>query len=284
VAVVGATGRSGLALCRALQRAGTAFVPVVRDAARWTSCGLAIEPRVADLADGAALMAALDGAGTVVSAAHAVWTASLIAAAPSDAVFVLMGSARRFSRWPDSHGDGVRAGEGAFLAAVRRGVMVHPTLIYGRDGGGDVQRLAALLSRLPFAPLPGGGRALVQPIHQDDVTRCLIAAMGRRWDTAETIVIAGPRPVPYRDFVQAVAAAAGLRRPRLLPLPAPALQALARIGALVPGLPRVGGDEIRRLTEDKAFDIAAMRDLLGVVPIGLEEGLGITLGAHRHAA
>ena len=56
------------------------------------------------------------------------------------------------------------------------------------------------------------------------------------------------------------------------------------VGALVPGLPRVGGDEIRRLTEDKAFDITAMRDLLGVVPIGLEEGLGITLGAHRHAA
>ena len=59
---------------------------------------------------------------------------------------------------------------------------------------------------------------------------------------------------------------------------------VAVVGALVPGLPRVGGDEIRRLTEDKAFDITAMRDLLGVVPIGLEEGLGITLAAHRHAA
>ena len=59
---------------------------------------------------------------------------------------------------------------------------------------------------------------------------------------------------------------------------------VAVVGATVPGLPRVGADDIRRLTEDKAFGIAAMRDLLGVEPIGLEDGLGITLAARRHAA
>lgn len=53
-----------------------------------------------------------------------------------------------------------------------------------------------------------------------------------------------------------------------------ALRALARIGA----------DGIRRLTEDEAFDMAAMRDLPGVVPLGLEVGLGISLAARRHAA
>jgi hypothetical protein len=44
----------------------------------------------------------------------------------------------------------------------------------------------------------------------------------------------------------------------------------------VPRLPRIGGDEIRRLMEDKAFDTAPMRTLLGIEPIRLEQGLALT--------
>ena len=50
------------------------------------------------------------------------------------------------------------------------------------------------------------------------------AASGRRWRIGGSgprhLVIAGPEPVRYADFVRAVAAAAGLRRPRILPFPA----------------------------------------------------------------
>jgi hypothetical protein len=45
---------------------------------------------------------------------------------------------------------------------------------------------------------------------------------------------------------------------------------------VIPGLPSIGADEIRRLTEDKAFDIAPMRDILGVIPNPLEQGLAQT--------
>jgi hypothetical protein len=51
---------------------------------------------------------------------------------------------------------------------------------------------------------------------------------------------------------------------------------LAWCTRLLPGLPSIGADEIRRLTEDKAFDIAPMRDILGVMPIPLEQGLALT--------
>jgi nucleoside-diphosphate-sugar epimerase len=187
-----------------------------------------------------------------------------------------MGSTRRYSRWPDAHGDGVRAGEAAFLASGRRGVMLHPTMIYGAEGEDNVRRLAALIARLPVAPLPGGGRALVQPIHQDDVTRCLMAALQRDWAEATSLVIAGPAPMPYRDFLAAVARAAGLSVPPILPVPALPLRLLAPLTRLIPGLPRIGADEIRRLTEDKAFDIGPMRAQLGIEPIPLAEGLALT--------
>ncbi|MBB5695538.1 NAD(P)H-binding protein [Muricoccus pecuniae] len=279
IAVIGASGRSGAALCRALLAEGIPFRPVVRNAARWAATGLPGEPALADLRDPAALRAALLGAGRIASAAHARYAAAILAAAPPEAPVVLMGSTRRFSRWRDGHGDGVRQGEAALLESGRPGAILHPTMIYGAQGEDNVQRLAALLRRLPLAPLPGGGRALVQPIHQSDVARCVIAALRRDWAAPQAVVIAGPEPLRYADFLRAVCRAAGFRPPRVVPLPLAPLVAAAPLLRLVPRLPRIRAAELRRLTEDKAFDIGPMRALLGVEPIPLEEGLSRTFGA-----
>ena len=252
------------------------FVPVVRNAGRWAATGLPGPPRVADL-EGDGLQAALAGASAIVSCAHARHTAAILAAAPADARLVCLGSTRKFTHWPDAHGNGVLAGERALLASGRRAVMLHPTMIYGAAGEDNVQRLAALLGRLPLVPLPGGGRALVQPIHQADVTRSLRAALDMALDGPEAIVIAGPEPLPYAGFVRAVAQAAGLSRPRIVPVPAAALLALAPLTRL-PLLPRIRGAEIRRLLEDKAFSVAPMRVRLGVLPLPLSDGLALTFG------
>ncbi len=284
IALVGATGRSGAALARALAAAGIGFIPVARSEVKWTALGLPGDFRAADLRDADALKRALAGADRIVSTAHARWTPALIAAADPGASFVLMGSTRRFSQWRDAHGDGVRTGEAAFLASGRSGVMLHPTMIYGAQGEDNVRRLAALTARLPFAPLPGGGRSLVQPIHQDDVTRSLMAALSRDWDGPQTVVIAGPRPLPYRDFLRAVSAAAGLRKPLIVPIPALPLRVLAPLSRVIPRMPRIGADEIRRLTEDKDFDIGPMRSVLGVDPVPLEQGLALTFAPAQTSA
>ncbi len=273
LAVIGASGRSGATLCRALAQP---FRAVVRDAAKWRALGIAAPHAVADLKDGSALRAALAGATTIISCAHARHIPAILAAAPPDARFVFMGSTRRHSRWPDAHGDGVRAGEAAFLASGRAGVMLHPTMIYGAEGEDNVQRLSALMRRLPILPLPGGGASLVQPIHQGDVTRCLIAAAARHNTTPEVMIIAGPEAVTYRDFCAEVARAAGLAPRPVLPLPAGLLMALSPLTRALPFLPRIGAEEIRRLTEDKAFDITAMREALGITPLPLAEGLART--------
>jgi uncharacterized protein YbjT (DUF2867 family) len=276
VHVIGASGRSGLALCRSLLADGVAVVAVVRDPAKWASAGLAGEVRRADLVDPAALRAALAGAVRVVSCAHARHAAAIIAAALEAATLVLLGSTRKFTRWPDAHGDGVLAGEAALMASGRSAVMLHPTMIYGAQGEDNVQRLARLLQRLPVMPLPGGGRFLVQPIHQSDVTLCIRAALTRVWAGPNALVIAGAEAVRYADFVRAVAGAAGLRMPVVVPFPAGPLILAARLAGYVPGLPAVRPEEIRRLVEDKAFDIAPMRAILGVDPLPLAKGLALT--------
>ncbi|WP_120008961.1 SDR family oxidoreductase [Teichococcus vastitatis] len=279
LAVIGAAGRSGAALCRALAARSESFIPVVRRPDAWAALNLPGTARRADLRDPEALRRALEGCGRVVSCAHARWAPAILAAAEPGATLVLMGSTRRFSRWPDAHGNGVRAGEAAFLAGQHPGVMLHPTMIYGAEGENNVQRLAALMRRLPVAPLPGGGHALVQPIHQADVTASLLAALGASWTRPETLVVAGPEPLAYRDFLATVARAAGLRPPPVVPVPAAPLRLLAPLTRLIPGLPSIGADEIRRLTEDKAFDIGPMRERLGVTPRPLAQGLAATFGS-----
>jgi len=277
VHVIGASGRSGTELARAL---GSRIVPVVRDAAKWT---FDVLPRVADLTDPTALALALEGATNVVSCAHARHAAQVIAAAPPDARLVFLGSTRKFTKWPDDHGNGVLAGEAAFIASDRRGVMLHPTMIYGASGEDNVRRLAMLLRRLPVVPLPGGGRSLVQPIHQSDVTRAILAALNHPWTVPNSMVIAGPEPLSYLDFIRAVAAASGAAKPRVWSVPAGPLNALAPLTRFVPGLPSIEAAEIRRLLEDKAFDVAPMRTVLGFEPITLAEGLALTFGSNHGA-
>jgi uncharacterized protein YbjT (DUF2867 family) len=282
VHIIGATGRSGATLCRSLLADARPLVPIVRNAGRWQATGIAVAPRIADIDEAADLAAALADATHIVSCAHARHAGAVIEAAPVAARLILLGSTRKFTRWPDTHGSGVIAGERAFLASGRNGVMLHPTMIYGAQGEDNVQRLAALLRWMPIVPLPEGGTALVQPIHQDDVIRAIRAALDFAWDGPRSLVIAGPAPLPYADFVRAIAAAAGLRRRHIVRVPAGFLMAAAGILRHVPRLPRVQPDEIRRLLEDKAFYVDPMRQILGVEPIPLHAGLARAFGSHHN--
>lgn len=225
----------------------------------------------ADLATGEGVAAALDGATTVVSCAHARFTESLLAALPPGVDrLVLMGSAWRYSRVPNPRADEVRRGEAAFLASRRNGVMLHATMIYGGAQENNIQRLIALLARLPVLPAPGGGRQTVQPIHVDDVVACLHAAVRRDWHGPQVLAIAGPK-LTWRRMVALCAAAIG-RHPPVVPVPAaPLVGALALANRL--GLRKLDANVIRRFREDVDVDLAGMIAALGVTPRTFEAGI-----------
>lgn len=280
VFVIGASGRSGAALCRALLAQDVPVIPVLRDAARLAEdiAARSLPPRILDLTGPQPqIRAALAGAECVISTAHASHIPAILQATSPQTALIGLGSTRKFTRWPDAHGNGVLRGEKALLESGRVGMLLHPTMIYGAQGENNVRRLAALLRRLPVVPLPGGGRALVQPIHQDDVTRCLVAALGLvrngQITTPQALVIAGAKPLAYRDFVAAVARAAGVEMPPVICVPAPLLMLGVPLLRWLPGMPKIGRDEIRRLLEDKAFDTGPMEKTFSISPISLEDGL-----------
>ncbi|MBS1102152.1 NAD-dependent epimerase/dehydratase family protein [Gluconobacter sp. Dm-62] len=286
VSIIGASGRSGAALCRALLAESQKIIAVVRSqgnlapdiaAACWAV-------RVADLTDSTTLALAFEDAAIVVNTAHARHLPAILAA--TKAPVVALGSTRKFTHWPDNHGGGVLAGEAALKADGRPSIILHPTMIYGAQGEDNVQRLAKLLERLPVIPLPGGGRALVQPIDQRDVTRCLVSAIHliQSGDVTgpESIVIAGPTAVAYRTFVRMVLYFAGLGGRPIISLPGWMLMALSHVTRHIRKLPQIAPEEIRRLLEDKNFDIGMMEQRLGVIPVPLANGLHNLFGARSH--
>jgi uncharacterized protein YbjT (DUF2867 family) len=282
IAVIGATGGTGATLARRLLAGGHPVVAIGRNEARYRASGLAAPFRRVDLAAPDTLRAALADADKIAICVHARFLPAILPALPASlARIVAMGSTRKFTRFPDEAARQVLQGEAAFEAARLPGVLLHPTMIYGALGERNVQRIAAQIRRFGIVPLPAGGRALVQPIHIDDVAACLEAALFRPQAPGRPVVIAGPEPVSYRELVAAIAHAIG-RRARILDVPAGILMAGARLTPFLPGVPRVSVAEVRRLTEDKAFDIAEMRARLGVEPVDLATGLARSV-AHSAA-
>jgi nucleoside-diphosphate-sugar epimerase len=282
VALLGASGKTGRYVAARLVRDGHRVIAVGRSAERLARIAARVETRIADLEDPDTVRAALAEAEIVVSLAHARFAATVLGALPpSCRRVILTGSTRKFTALPDAAADAVRAGEAAFRAAGRAGVMLHPSMIYGAPDDRNVNRLLRLFRRWPqflpvLVPLPDGGRHLVQPVFVDDVVEAFAAAVARADVTGEAIVVAGPEPIPYSAFVGACASAVG-RRAHVLPVPSALLIAGARLMTALGLRPPFDAAELRRAAETKRFDVAPLRDRLGVSPRPFAEGLRLKL-------
>jgi len=277
VAVIGATGNVGRALVAALVREGANIVAIARTPSQLQRLGGGVQSSPLDLGkESGDLHAALHGAGCVVNVAHAKYTRTIIDALPDPSVrLITLGSTRKYTRFPDQKAAEVLNAEAAHAGGVN-GLILHPTMIYG-GADNNISRIVRIVQWSPVAPLPHSGRALMQPIHRDDVVRCLMTAITRDVG-AEPLILAGAAAVTYADLVRACGRAVG-RRVRILSVPIPAMLALAQVTRFIPGIPSITGDEVRRLVEDKAFDIGPMRARLGVTPCTFEEGVARMLAA-----
>lgn len=189
--------------------------------------------------------------------------------------FIALGSTRKFTRFPDDRSRDVIAMErGAINSAVSTTIL-HPTLIYGGDGLNNVERIIAAARRYRAIPLPAGGQSLIQPIHCDDVATALYRCItDDGLLTNRSLVIAGPSPLTYRMFVSTVLESMGLSTP-IIPMPYSLVVAAALLTSGIPGTPSIGLAEVRRLLEDKHFDVLDMNRLLALTPRDFATGMAL---------
>lgn len=278
IAVVGATGMTGRRVIAALRARGHAVVATGRNAAKLAALGDDIEWRIGDFDRPETLPKALAGADAVAYVAHAKHTKTVLDAMEPGVRLVVTGSTRVFSKLDDPAADAVREGLSTFTASGRGGQILLPAMIYGAKEDRNVGRILRFLARFPRwcpipVPLPDGGRHTVQPIHVDDVAASVVAALERPDADGAPIVLAGPAPIPYVQMVRDCAAALG-RRAMPIPVPVRALALAASAMAMIGLRPPFDAKELTRAAEDKAFDIAPMRERLGVTPRPFAEGVG----------
>jgi nucleoside-diphosphate-sugar epimerase len=108
--------------------------------------------------------------------------------------------------------------------------------------------------------LPGGGLALQQPVHVDDVAGAAAMAIGNGTSIGKTYNLSGSRPLTFRALVETAARAVGARA-MLVPVPVQGLaSALGALEALRVPM-RLRAEQVLRIAEDKAFDHSeAVRD------------------------
>ncbi len=164
------------------------------------------------------------------------------------------------------------AAEEAIRASALDWTIMRPTMIYGTPEDRNMWRLLRFVRRCPIVPLPDGGTSLLQPVHVDDVAGAILMALGCPGAIGRSYDLAGPVPLRLAQVVEQAAAAVG-RRPHLQPVPArpivSVLQALESAGHRAP----IRAEQVKRLLEDKAFDISAARRDLHFAPVRFDQGI-----------
>jgi uncharacterized protein YbjT (DUF2867 family) len=284
VAVTGATGFTGRRVVAELLLRGHEVTALVRPPAGRADHVVRIVE--GDLADQRALSRLLAPQQALVHVAslgfgHAEGVARAVeAAGVGRAVF--FSSTALFTSLPAASRAARVDAEERVRALACAWTILRPTMIYGDEGDRNLSRLVRFMARSPVVPLPGGGRALVQPVHVEDLGRAAVDALTSTSAARRAYNLPGAEAAPLRELVLHVAALLG-RRVILVPLPLRAAAALAGAWRRSGLPPRISAEQVLRLGEDKSFAFDdASRDF-GYAPRGYREGLAEEVRRLREA-
>ena len=295
VAVAGGTGFLGRHIVRALRDAGHTVrvlsrserAPTEDPRLEWATCDVVAAPR--------SLREALEGCDAMVQAVqfpnHPVEVprrgltydrydrqGTETAVAQASAVGV-----RRFCYLsgagadPDSSVGWYRA-KGRAEAAVRASGLawsiLRPSWAYG-PGDRALNRLASIARFSPVVPRLGSGVQRVQPVHAGDIGLA-VARMFEREAAWGRIFEIGGEVMTMDEIIRTLLRVLGLRR-LVVPVPT-ALAKLATAPLVVLPSPPMTPQGIEFAVQDGLVDTRATREVLGVEPVALAEGLSRYLG------
>jgi uncharacterized protein YbjT (DUF2867 family) len=286
VAVTGATGFTGRRIVGELLRRGHEVVALVRPPASRLASSGGVRVVEGDMSDALALHQLLDDTEGFVHAAslgfgHAPSIADAVEAArPLRSVF--FSSTALFTHLPAASKAVRLAAEERVRALTAEWTIVRPTMIYGAEGDRNMERLIRFLARTPIVLLPGGGRALVQPVHVEDLGRAAVDALLCSAAARREYNLAGADPAPLRELVVHVADLLG-RKPLLVTVPVRPVAAALRVWGTLRLPPRLKPEQVLRLAEDRSFPYDEARRDWGYAPRGWRQGLAEEVEALRAA-
>ena len=250
----------------------------------------------ASLADEAALAAALEGAGAVVSSVgilyergrqrfpllHVEGPARLarLAAAAGAKHFVHVSALSADAGAASAYARSKAEGEAAVKAAFPAATVLRPSLVFGPEDD-FFNRFAGMTRLSPFfLPLVGGGTTRFQPVYVGDVADAVLAALERPDAEGKTYELGGPAVLSFRALMEMLLAEIDRRRV-LVPLPHGLASIMAFFMEFMPQ-PMLTRDQVKLLQRDSVVTPGApgLADL-GITPTALELVLPTYLNRFR---
>ncbi len=189
-------------------------------------------------------------------------------AASSGCRLVFVSSQAASSSAPSDYGRTKAAIESEVIA--HGGVVARPGMVYGSTPAGLFGIIDAAVEKLPVLPALTMPTPNVQPIHVDDLADALLR-LACDPQLQGVIALAG-QPIPFTDFLAAIARVRHGRRAWFLPVPVPVLRALLRVGGRLAG-PRLSPERLDSLVQLPALDASDDLTRVGVQLRTLASGL-----------
>ena len=280
VAVTGGTGFTGEFVVRGLLEAGHRVRCLARPSADVSRIPEAAERVIGALEDPAGLRRLLAGADALVNVSslgqgHA---GAVLEACRDSSISraVFFSTTSVFTKLPAKSREVRTDAERRIQESSLAWTILRPTMIYGTERDRNMSRLIRFLARAPVVPLPGQGRALIQPVYVEDLARAVVSVLGVPSTALRGYNLPGREPTPLRELVGFLIERLGRRTPILsVPLaPAAGMAALWQKTGLPP---RVSREQVLRLAEDKDFAFEDARRDFGYDPRSWREGLTLEL-------
>lgn len=292
--LTGATGTIGLPVLRRLTAAGVPVRCLVREPRRLGPQRVKVQIALGDLADPFSFRNALRGVHTVVHLASVIRdqpagsieelagisTWRLVQAAERAGVerFVFFSTLGASTRSPARLLRAKAVAERAVVESKLQYTVFAPSMVYSPSD--PFLTLLERMSLLPVMPVPGSGRAGVQPMWAEDVADCVLAALpegpcgddaaGRRYE------LAGPETLTYTEVIVHVLQSLRRRRP-LVHIPRGLVRRLLKAVELVAGPTAFATWDEAELLEIPliARQGTADAERLGVLPKPMRAVLGV---------
>lgn len=162
--------------------------------------------------------------------------------------------------------------------------IIRPSMIYGTEKDRNMTKLLRYLNKWPIFPIFGQGNHLMQPVYVQDLADGILASIFfEEVSRNKEYNLCGPVALSYLEIVKCCMRTLD-RNVTFLFIPQKLAEMIAAVGENIPGFP-ITLEQVRRLSEDKCFDISLAVQDLSFSPRPFTEGIQLEVwGANKISA
>jgi len=159
-------------------------------------------------------------------------------------------------------------------------IILRPTMIYGNSKDYNISKLIRLIDRIPILPIIGRGNSLLQPIFVHDLAEILLRICKEPNFSSGEYIASGGSEISYKDLIHLIAGTLNKKRVFIHIPKAIGLIAVKILNYLF-GYKRITVEQINRLSEDKNYSNAKVKEALDFEFTTIENGITYQINEYK---